>query len=141
MRLRDLAARVNTEPVLAGAVEDARRGDVTALDLSAPKALRPFVVAALAGDADVAGAGRTVLAVTATTRESEDLAAALECLLEPGSVVQFPAWETLPHERLSPRADTAGRRLAVLRRLAHPDLDSSRTGAISVLVSPVRSLL
>src|SRR6188472_3688652 len=89
MRLRDLAARVNTEPVLAGAVEDARRGDVTALDLSTTKALRPFVVAALAGGADVAGAGRTVLAVTATTRESEDLAAALECLLEPGSVVQF----------------------------------------------------
>ena len=53
----------------------------------------------------------------------------------------FPAWETLPHERLSPRSDTSGRRLAVLRRLAHPDLDSSRTGPISVLVSPVRSLL
>ena len=36
MRLRALAARVDTEPVLAGAVEDARRGDVTALDLTAP---------------------------------------------------------------------------------------------------------
>ncbi len=33
-------------------------------------------------------------------------------------VEYFPAWETLPHERLSPRADTVGRRLAVLRRLA-----------------------
>ncbi|WP_298273876.1 hypothetical protein, partial [uncultured Bradyrhizobium sp.] len=32
-----------------------------------------------------------------------------------------PSWETLPHERLSPRSDTVGRRLAVLRRLRHPD--------------------
>ena len=32
----------------------------------------------------------------------------------------FPAWETLPHERLSPRSDTVGKRLAVLRRLAPP---------------------
>ena len=53
----------------------------------------------------------------------------------------FPAWETLPHERLSPRSDTSGRRLAVLRRLAHPDSGNSRSGALSVLVTPVRSLL
>ena len=38
-------------------------------------------------------------------------------LLDPETVVEFPSWETLPHERLSPRSDTVGRRLAVLRRL------------------------
>ncbi len=37
------------------------------------------------------------------------------------AVALFPSWETLPHERLSPRSDTVGQRLSVLRRLAHPD--------------------
>jgi len=64
-----------------------------------------------------------VLAVTATGREAEDLASALSSLLPPDSVAEFPAWETLPHERLSPRSDTVGRRLAVLRRIAHPSAD------------------
>ena len=42
------------------------------------------------------------------------------CVVDPATVAYYPAWETLPHERLSPRSDTVGRRLAVLRRLAHP---------------------
>src|SRR6476646_10418256 len=76
------------------------------LDLSGPGGLQPFAIAAIASKAD-----RPVLAVTATTRESEDLVAALSSLLPEDSVVDYPAWETLPHERLSPRADTIGRRL------------------------------
>ena len=59
--------------------------------------------------------------MTATAREAEVLTSGLESLLPEGTVAYFPAWETLPHERLSPRSDTSGRRLAVLRRLAHPD--------------------
>ena len=79
--------------------------------------------------------------VTATTREGEDLAAALTALLPPDSVAFYPSWETLPHERLSPRADTVGRRLAVLRRLAHPSTDDPTTGPVRVVVAPVRSVL
>ena len=82
-----------------------------------------------------------MLAVTATAREAEDLTSALGSLLPEGSVACFPAWETLPHERLSPRSDTSGRRLAILRRLAHPDSGRARSGALTVLVTPVRSLL
>ncbi len=85
------------------------------VDLVGPPGARPFAVAALARQT-----GRTVLAVTATGREAEDLAAALRTLLPPDTVAEYPSWETLPHERLSPRSDTVGRRLAVLRRLAHP---------------------
>jgi transcription-repair coupling factor (superfamily II helicase) len=55
-------------------------------------------------------------------------------------VAYYPAWETLPHERLSPRSDTVGRRLAVLRRLRHPGEDVSN-GPLRVVVAPVRSLL
>jgi transcription-repair coupling factor (superfamily II helicase) len=106
------------------------------LDLSGPPGLQPFLIAALAAKAD-----RPVLAVTATTREAEDLVAALGSLLPAESVVDYPAWETLPHERLSPRADTVGRRLAVLRRLRHPDPSDPTTGPIRVVVAPIRSVL
>jgi transcription-repair coupling factor (superfamily II helicase) len=123
---------------LARARDLARKGgvDSDALDLTAPASLRPFVVAAVAAPTDTAGAGRPVLAVTATSREAEDLADALGGLISPDRIAVYPSWETLPHERLSPRSDTVGRRLAVLRRLAHP------AGApLQVVVAPVRSLL
>jgi transcription-repair coupling factor (superfamily II helicase) len=139
--LGGLAALVATDPTLAEAVSDARAGVLATLDLTTPQALRPFVVAALAADASRGGAGRPVLAVTATTREAEDLVAALESLLEPDAAVLYPAWETLPHERLSPRSDTVGRRLAVLRRLVHPGEPGMPAGPIRVVVAPVRSVL
>jgi transcription-repair coupling factor (superfamily II helicase) len=107
-----------------------------ALDLTAPHGMRPFVLAALAGRA-----GRPVLAVTATGREAEDLEAALGSLHDPHRIALYPSWETLPHERLSPRADTVGRRLAVLRRLAHPSTDDPATGPVDIVIAPVRSLL
>ncbi len=90
-------------------------------DLVAPSALRPVVSAALATGV-AGGPGRFVLAVTATAREAEDLTAALRAFLPPSTVATFPGWETLPHERLSPRSDTVGQRIAVLRRLAHPEI-------------------
>jgi transcription-repair coupling factor (superfamily II helicase) len=123
---------------LSRARDLARKGgvDSDALDLTAPVSLRPFVVAAVAATPENAGAGRPVLAVTATSREADDLADALGCLLSPDRVAVYPSWETLPHERLSPRSDTVGRRLAVLRRLAHPG-----DTPLQVVVAPVRSVL
>jgi len=123
------------DAALRGAVAAARSAARTSLDLTAPPGVRPFAIAAVAGRAS-----RPVLAVTATGREAEDLAVALQDLLDPDSVVEFPAWETLPHERLSPRSDTVGRRLSVLRRLAHPD-QSGEHGPVRVVVAPVRSVL
>ena len=79
--------------------------------------------------------------MTATGREAEDLVAALRCFLPADVVVDFPSWETLPHERLSPRSDTVGRRLAVLRRLTHPEASGSAYGRVDVVVAPVRALL
>ena len=142
MKLAGLVDTLITDPVVAEAVRDARRdtstGGATTLDLSAPGPIRPVLMAALAAQR---GADRPVLAVTATFREAEELTEALQCMVEPGSVAYYPAWETLPHERLSPRSDTVGRRLAVLRRLAHPDPSDETTGPIKILVAPVRSVL
>jgi len=140
MSLSGLLDLLTPDPAVSTALSAARQRSRATLDISAPPALRPFVVGALAADAP-RGAGRTVLAVTATTREAEDLAAALTCFLPPDHVAVYPAWETLPHERLSPRSDTVGRRLAVLRRLAHPSADDPATGPLRVVVAPVRSIL
>jgi transcription-repair coupling factor (superfamily II helicase) len=132
--VQGLADLVLQDKTLASAVDDARGGAVPALDLTAPTALRPFVVRGLVD------AGRTVLAVAATAREAEDLVASLSCVMDPALVAYYPAWETLPHERLSPRSDTVGKRLAVLRRLKHPG-DDHTNGPVRVVVAPVRSVL
>ncbi len=136
MPLTGLLDVVATDPVLADALGRAAAADLPALDLIAPPGLRPFAVAALA-----ARTGRLVLAVVATGREAEDLQAALASLLPPGRVAVFPSWETLPHERMSPRADTVGRRLAVLRRLTRPIEGDPAAGGLDVVICPVRSLV
>ena len=118
----------------AAVIADIPMAGPPTLDLTGPMALRPFVVAGLVN------AGRPVLAVTATSREAEDLVAELGDLVDPARIGYYPSWETLPHERLSPRSDTVGRRLAVLRRLCHPGTDAA-TGPLSVVVAPVRSIL
>ncbi|XVV13613.1 transcription-repair coupling factor [Actinoplanes sp. CA-131856] len=134
MQLSGLIPAALRDRGLARARDLARKGfvDSDSLDLTAPASLRPFLVATVAGSAS-----RPVLAVTATSREADDLADALGCLLPADRVVVYPSWETLPHERLSPRSDTVGRRLAVLRRLAHPAAGEE----IQVVVAPVRSVL
>jgi transcription-repair coupling factor (superfamily II helicase) len=141
MSLTGLLDAALTDPALVAAIATVGTPAGTTVHLSAPEALRPFVAAALAIQPERGGAGKPVLVVTATSREAEDLTAALGCLLPPDSVAMYPSWETLPHERLSPRADTIGRRLAVLRRLAHPRDDDPTTGPIQVVVAPVRSVL
>ncbi|HJR89562.1 MAG TPA: transcription-repair coupling factor, partial [Aeromicrobium sp.] len=106
-------------------------------DLQAPAGARVFAAAALAERASPAGdAPAPVLVVTATAREAEDLVDELGDVIAGADVALYPAWETLPHERLSPRSDTVGRRLAVLRRLVHAD-----PSPVRVVVAPVRSLL
>ncbi|WP_030507607.1 transcription-repair coupling factor [Microbispora rosea] len=134
MSLSGLLDLVSAEPTLAAALDAAGHAAHPGAELLAPPALRPFTVAALSRV-------RPVLAVTATGREAEDLAAALTSLVDENSVAVFPAWETLPHERLSPRSDTVGQRLAVLRRLAHPIEGDQTAGPLRIVVAPIRSLL
>lgn len=125
------------DPQLADAVEAATTRSAEH-HVVGPRALSPVLAALLA---EPAYGNRTLLAVTATTRDAEDLAVELRGFLPDDSVVEFPAWETLPHERLSPTHDTVGRRLQVLRRLAHPDDNWSGSGEVSVIVAGVRALL
>ena len=131
--LLDLVA---TDPAIARLRDDAGAASLT---VTAPAAWRPFALADLARST-----GRPVFAVASTAAEADELAAAVGTLLPEDSVALYPGWETLPHERLSPRADTVGRRLAVLRRLAHPDTGPDAdpaAGPLAVVVAPIRSLL
>ncbi|MGW3230286.1 transcription-repair coupling factor [Kitasatospora sp. NPDC001095] len=149
MSLTGLLDVVARDAALAEAIEAATAPGAAAggrrhLDLVGPPAARPFAIAALAralAGQSAGERGRPVLAVTATGREAEDLAASLRSLLPGDAVAEFPAWETLPHERLSPRSDTVGRRLAVLRRIVHPRADDPAAGPVQVVVAPVRSVL
>jgi transcription-repair coupling factor (superfamily II helicase) len=128
------------EVLLAAALEDpglsTLRSAQTGSALTGPAELQPLAVAALAESARSA-----VLVVTSTGREAEDLVESLGSLLAPELIALYPAWETLPHERLSPRSDTVGLRLAVLRRLLHPSADDPSNGPVRVVVAPVRSVL
>src|ERR1019366_407472 len=145
MSLSGLLRIVAADPQLSRALEQAGQPAAGGADLVGPPALRPVLAAVLSGAADgraagPAESGRFVLAVTATAREAEDLTGALGSRLGESAAAYFPPWETLPHERLSPRSDTSGRRLAVLRRLTHPDPADPRSGPLRVVATPVHSL-
>ena len=131
-KLAGILDLLGTEATVAECVDDARAGVLHTCDITVPTSLRAFLAAEL-----VRGTKRTYLLVTSTYREAEEQLAALEALLGPDLTAYYPAWETLPHERLSPRSDTVGRRLEVLRRLAGKD----DRPAPRIVVAPVRALL
>ena len=102
-----LPALLDDEPALASVL--GRRS--AALAVAEPA--RAMVLAAL-----VQRAGRLPLIVAVPTGlEAERLANDLRLYLGDRAVEFFPAWETLPFERVSPGVETMGRRLRVLHRL------------------------
>jgi transcription-repair coupling factor (superfamily II helicase) len=132
MSLTGLLPVLLADPGLAALLDAvATRGS---LDVTAPPGLRAPLLAA-------AAAHRPLVVLTATGREADELAEAVRCYVPREDVAVLPAWETLPHERLSPRSDTVARRLAVLRRLTHPGEAGGPAGPVRVLVVPVRALL
>ena len=81
--------------------------------------------------------------ITATGREAEAVRDAVHCTLPDAEVLEFPAWETLPHERLSPSAQTVGTRIRTLRTLARwqAAVEDGREPAPIVVVASVRAAL
>ena len=151
MNLTGVLHALMADPAAAEVVRRAAAGGPrTPLDVVLPLGARPPLLAAVAralsaDDAAADGADdaarRPLVVVTATGREADDLETALGCYLPDDAIAVLPAWETLPHERLSPRSDTVARRLAVFRRLAHPASGRHGAGPVGVLVVPVRALL
>ena len=127
--------------VLRAAARDSKLRGVTthigepSLHMQAPEGVWPFVAGTIAQHAPL-------LVVTASGRQAQDLGVALRNMLG-DSVEVFPAWETLPHERLSPGVETVAQRMRVLHRLhAVCSGHNDATGTpLRVVVAPTRSLV
>jgi transcription-repair coupling factor (superfamily II helicase) len=87
-------------------------------DFSLVEGLDAPLLASLLERRRAGGRAGAIFVVAPTGRRAESLGPALEALLPGAEVMHFPAWETLPHERLSPSPETVGRRLDVLGRIA-----------------------
>ena len=75
---------------------------------------------------------KPMLVITASSRAAEDLAKEIrECHAD---TLEFPAWETLPHERLSPSSDTVAKRISTLQALQQKDRNW-------VVVAPIRAVI
>ncbi|MFB2584377.1 transcription-repair coupling factor [Herbiconiux liukaitaii] len=112
-------------------------------DFSLPEGLRaPFLAAMMARRVE-RGLPASMLVVTATGRESEKLRESLASFLPGAEIVEFPAWETLPHERLSPSAEIVGKRIDALRRLVEWQraTDAGETPEPMIVVASVRAAL
>lgn len=104
------------------------------------------VVAPIAGAAALLAANSSdapTVVITATGNDAAAFVAELGAYVDPQTIALFPSWETLPHERLSPRADTVATRLATLRRLARPEEAATETGlpAPRFVVASLRAAL
>lgn len=125
---RALAQSPTFADAVAAASVDAEFSLVEGLDA-------PLLAALLERRAS-AGKPPALLVIAPTGRRVEALGPALEALLPGATVLHFPAWETLPHERLSPSSETVGRRLDVLRRIADWDAENPL-----VITASVRSAI
>lgn len=134
MRLHGFLAAAQQADSFARAVSRADRDtDFTLAEgLSAP-----LLAALVEARSREASAPSCTLVITASSREAEQYATDLAAFLPAAHIVEFPAWETLPHERLSPSADTTGRRLAAMRALGQWRRgEPVITGAASVGTAP-----
>ena len=125
MALTDLPVLLRDEPALLQVLGR------SAAVLAVPEPARPITLAGLA----TIGSRRPILVAAPTTADAERLAHDLGTFLGPEHVELYPAWETLPFERVSPAIETMGRRLRTIWRLGQPDRRPA------VIVAPVRALV
>ena len=128
MTLAAVSTAIAQDDVIQETIVDL--ADTKAIRLAVPKSAISYVAGAIAQNFPV-------VLIAATERAAQDYANVLQDFVPAQNIAVFPAWETLPHERLSPSSDTVGRRMAVLRRLAHPE----ELGPISVLVTSARAFI
>ena len=117
--MRALVQMMASDSAVASHLDDSKK-------IIAPSSTYPFLLAQVAEKS-------SLLIVTSSSRSAEDLANELRELHN--NVLEFPAWETLPHERLSPRSDTVARRLATLAALAKASSENK------IVVAPIRAVI
>lgn len=82
------------------------------LNLFAPGATHAIALAQL-----IQSSKLPVAAIVASGNQAAKLSESLSELVPTLELIEFPSWETLPHERLSPAAETVGKRLQALHRM------------------------
>ena len=65
----------------------------------------------------IRGSKEPVAVIVASGNQAAKLSDSLYELIPNLELIDFPSWETLPHERLSPAAETVGKRLKALHRM------------------------
>ncbi len=116
--MRGILSVLHSDTEVSSALNDSAK-------IIAPASSYPFLIALAAQE-------KPLLIVTSSSRGSEDLSEYLKSLHP--IVFEFPAWETLPHERLSPRSDTVARRLSTLYSLTEKPSNP-------IVVAPVRAVI
>ncbi len=125
MPLRDLPPLLRNDPSLLQVLGR------SVAHLAVPEPARAFAVAGLAA----VTSRHPILVAVPTTGDAERLVHDLGAYLGADQVDLFPAWETLPFERVSPGVETMGRRLRTIWHLKDP------ARAPQVLVASVRALV
>ncbi|MFY7813160.1 MAG: transcription-repair coupling factor, partial [Candidatus Nanopelagicaceae bacterium] len=72
---------------------------------------------------------KKLVVVTHSSKRSAELVREISSYVD--GATEFPAWETLPHEKLSPNGDTIARRIEVLHSIRN----------FPILVVPIRALV
>jgi transcription-repair coupling factor (superfamily II helicase) len=99
--------------------------------LAVPEPARSLTIAAISE----LTTRRPLVVAVPTTGDAERLVSDLGTYLGTDRVDLFPAWETLPFERVSPSTETMGRRMRTMWRLRDPER------APDVVVAPARALV
>ena len=129
MSLASLPRLLRSEPALTQAI-----GSASGL-VAVPESARAISVAALAQLSE----RRPLVVACPTGTDAGQLYDDLVQYMPAGEVVLFPAWETLPFERVSPSIETMGRRSRTLWRLHLAATD--QPGGPRVIVAAGRSLV
>ena len=90
--------------------------------LSAPESTFPFLIAQRSQS-------KPILVITHSSHHASALVRNLSAFAD--SIGEFPAWETLPHERLSPNSDTIAKRIDTLLRINER----------RIIVAPIRAVI
>src|SRR5262249_18782787 len=97
---------------------DVKRHDLTLA--GAPEGLDALVLARLVGELGSAGEPGTLLHVARDDRRLDALETALGFFAPKVRLITFPAWDTVPYDRVGPNAEIVARRMTALARLVAP---------------------
>jgi transcription-repair coupling factor (superfamily II helicase) len=128
--LSRLVARIASSSSFSGLVKQLKSSKV---EVIAPAGAQAWTLAAISHMEK----NNSSLVVVSSGKEAEELASFLKITFPEIEVLEFVSWETLPHERLSPSAETVGKRLATLHRLA----ELSKTKQKFFVICSIRAAL